>query len=283
MSTHPAKSMSILAPPYERLAELRIQGDSWRRTPIHQGSALVWLVDAEVEAVAGRTVSTRPGGLALIAVLPPASELVAVPSIWRIVGRCRPHAVLPHHGDPVVKDLSRLLRRPPDDLGSAVTDYIAWRGIGLDPDTVRLVRRTIELSSGLSSVSALARNLYLSRRALGRRFQSKGLPVPSHWLQFGRLLRLASALHNSHDPLSTVACSLGFPDGYSASNQMYRLLGLRPSVVRSRLGWEWLLEHWLRREAELGGFAPSETSIDQAVSFFRSQKAIERSALGART
>ena len=40
------------------------------------------------------------------------------------------------------------------------------------------------------------------------------------------------------------------------SNQMQRLIGYRPSMVRESLGWEWLFESWLRREAESGGLSP---------------------------
>jgi hypothetical protein len=36
------------------------------------------------------------------------------------------------------------------------------------------------------------------------------------------------------------------------SNQMKRLIGYRPSDIRACLGWEWIVEAWLRREAEVG-------------------------------
>jgi hypothetical protein len=32
------------------------------------------------------------------------------------------------------------------------------------------------------------------------------------------------------------------------SNQMKRLIGHRPSEVRELLGWEWLVEAWLKQE-----------------------------------
>jgi hypothetical protein len=40
---------------------------------------------------------------------------------------------------------------------------------------------------------------------------------------------------------------------------MVRLTGYRPSHVRRYLGWEWLLEAWLRQEADTGGLAPELT------------------------
>jgi AraC-like DNA-binding protein len=132
---------------------------------------------------------------------------------------------------------------------------MAWRGVSLDPDTRHIVRRTLELSCELRTVSALSRSLYLSRRALGRRFLDRGIPVPSHWLHFGRVLRACLKLQAATSNLFDVACDLGYPDGFALSNQMHRLLGIRPSVARDHLGWEWVLEAWLRREAETGGFA----------------------------
>jgi hypothetical protein len=30
------------------------------------------------------------------------------------------------------------------------------------------------------------------------------------------------------------------------------MIGFRPSEVRNYLGWEWIVESWLRREAEAG-------------------------------
>ena len=89
-----------------------------------------------------------------------------------------------------------------------------------------------------------------TRRALGRRFLSRGLPVPSHWLQLGRLLRVAVKLQNSRDSIFSVAYEFGYPDGFAVSNQMERIIGVRPHEVREQLGWEWIMECWLRSEAE---------------------------------
>ena len=33
---------------------------------------------------------------------------------------------------------------------------------------------------------------------------------------------------------------------------MKRMIGFRPSEVRQRLGWEWIVEAWLRREIAAG-------------------------------
>jgi hypothetical protein len=70
---------------------------------------------------------------------------------------------------------------------------------------------------------------------------------------------VAIRLQNSGESIVSVGFELGYSDGFSLSNQMMRLIGFRPSDVRAYLGWEWILEAWLRREAETGGLAPEYT------------------------
>jgi AraC-like DNA-binding protein len=166
---------------------------------------------------------------------------------------------LPYHPEPATSDLAQVLRTPPSDVGGEVTDYLRWRGLGIDRETAHIIRRIVDLSADLRSVAAVSRGMYLSRRALGRRLMSRGLPVPSHWLQIGRLLRIALKLQNTDATVSSIAFEHGYPDGFSVSNQMERLIGFRPSEVRVRLGWEWIVESWLRREAEQGGLTPTLT------------------------
>jgi len=257
MPTTADSPLQILSFPYHQLQSV-VEGP----TPLRDiarvpGSALVWQLEAGVQKRHVRLVGERPGGMALLIVLPRAPNLATDPTIWQLVAESRPHAILPYHDRPVESDLAQILRKPPENMSVAVTDYLKWRGIRIDSDTVHLLRRTLELSADLNSVTALSRSLYLSRRALGRRFESRGLPVPSHWLQFGRLVRFALRLQNSDESIYSIACSLGYADGFAASNQMHRLFGFRPTEVREYLGWEWILEAWLRREADAGTFRPN--------------------------
>jgi AraC-like DNA-binding protein len=246
------RSFFLLTPPYLEL--IPVTGplpvtDAGAAIP---GSALVWRLAVDASERALRFARNRPPGSALIAILPTALEVGSRPDLLRIVERTHPQAILPFHHPPDLEDLTSLIRRPPSDLAIEFTDYLVWRGIRLDRETRRLVRRTVELSAELRTISGLARAVYLSRRALGRRFMSRGLPVPSHWLHFARILRAALQLQNSQDSLVTVACDLGYSDGFALSNQMVRLTGVRPSTARVCLGWEWLVESWLVREASQG-------------------------------
>ena len=110
----------------------------------------------------------------------------------------------------------------------------------------------MELAPEVASISKLSRRMYTSRRTLGRHLSAAGLPVPSHWLQFARLLYISVQLQNDSSAIFRIACRAGYPDGFTMSNQMKRLIGYRPSDIRACLGWEWIVEAWLRREAEVG-------------------------------
>jgi len=249
-------ALSLIAHPYDRLIpvlrgvkDLRAHG----RAP---GAALVWHLAAAPPQANLSLVERRPGGLALLVVLPPVPDITKEPKLIELVQAARPQGILPYHVGPRARDLAQVLRRPPDDLPADVTEYLAWRGLMVDGATSHLVRRVIELSADLRSIAALSRSMYMSRRALGRRLMSRGLPVPSHWLQVARLLRVSIKLQNSDMSVLSAAYEHGYPDGFSVSNQMYRLTGYRPSDARKYLGWEWLFEAWLRTEAETGGLAP---------------------------
>jgi len=169
--------------------------------------------------------------------------------LLELMEKCRPHSILPHMTELSPGELVAFLRRFPSDLPLEVVDYLTWRGIEVDTDTRRLVRKTLESSADLRTVGGLARSLYMSRRGLGRRFTSRGLPAPSHWLHFGRVLRASIMLQKPEITLHFAANELGYADGFSLSNQMSRLTGLRPSIMRECFGWEWIVESWLRQEA----------------------------------
>jgi AraC-like DNA-binding protein len=249
--------LSLLRYPYARLQPITGHFSQIRAAAGERGTALVWFMEPRQMSRSPDLVCRRPGGVALLVVLPPEGGIGPQVPLLQILDRARPLGILPFHADVSPEDLAQVLRRQPSDLGAEVTEYLRWRGLGADRETSQLIRRIIDLSAELRTISAVCRRLYVSRRSLGRRLMCRGLPVPSHWLHIGRILRVASRLQNRDATVSSVACDLGYPDGFSVSNQMERLVGVRPSDVRGHLGWEWLFEAWLRREAERGGLAPA--------------------------
>ena len=214
MATNPVP-LNLLTHPYQELTPVGAGRDALRAAGRKPGSALVWSMGAGPGAGANAGVEERPGGLPVIVVLPPVADITSDPDIIHVIQRCRPQGILPYHDNPNAHDLAQVLRQPPLDLAAEVTDYLTWRGLVADRDTMHLIRRIIELSAELRSITALSRSMYLSRRALGRRLMNQGLPVPSHWLQLARLLRLATRLQNSDATVFSIAYNAGYPDGFS--------------------------------------------------------------------
>lgn len=250
---------ALLRPPYDALTP--VSAERVASLPI-RGTALVWDLVGGIDRRALAAAAERPRGIALMVMLPPPDRIDSKVPIFEIVESCRPHSILPHHPRHCVDEWTLLLKRLPPDLPAEVVDHLVWRGMRIDLDTRHILRRILELSAELRTVSALARALYVSRRALGRRLLQRGLPVPSHWLHFGRVLRVALKLQASTDNLFSVACSFGYPDGFSLSNQMVRLTGVRPTQARTALGWEWLVEAWMQREQS--GTASDQMSVPES-------------------
>ena len=245
-----------LFPPYQEVEPVAHPTDL-PSTPLPpRGAVLLWNLCSGDWVRSSKEVRRRPPGVALFIILPPSARKIEMEGLLTLMESCRPHSILPYMVELNPLELVAYLRRFPSDLPLEVADYLAWRGVVMDPDTRRLLRRTLDLSGELRTVSGLARSLYMSRRALGRRFTARGLPVPSHWLHFGRILRASVRLQNSGSTLYAVACELGYPDGFSLSNQMHRLTRLRPSIMKECFGWEWIVEAWLRQEAEEGSLSP---------------------------
>ena len=245
----------LLSVPYRNLVPLTAPTEFIERERGLKGSALIWRLATGALVDDMRIARRRPAGVVLILVLPPASSLSPETDLLHVIGRCRPTAIVPHHEDIDPEDMKSLIRRPPTDLPVEFTEYLAWRGLRVDRGTCEIIRRTVRLARHLNTIASLSRTIYLSRRALGRRFVSRGLPVPSHWLQFSRILHAVLRLQNSSQSLHSVACGLGYPDGFALSNQMHRLIGVRPSTARRCLGWEWLIECWLQKEKATGALA----------------------------
>ena len=245
------RALSLLGPPYDQL----ISGSWVDREPERLGGgwALVWNMGSRGWEAVFDDVAVRPGGLSLVIILPESARVRSVTQVLKAIERTRPQVVLPYHELVDAREVSLMLRRQPPSLPASVTEYLQWRGLKVDPATARIIRRTIELSEQVRTITSLARSLYVSRRALGRRFLTRGLPVPSHWLHMARLLRATMMMQGSERSLFQIACDLGYPDGFSLSNQMSRLCGVRPSEARERLGWEWLLEAWLMQEVRSSG------------------------------
>ena len=236
----------IFAPPYDILEPLSPRSPSPDLMP---GAACVWFMrpTATLERELA-WAAERSRALPLIVVLPPPEEIADMARVLQLVPAISPRGVLPGAGIGTIRALRSLLAAPPTALPHAVTGYLDAAGM-IPTDTARdMILGIMQSAPDTSSVEQLASRMCQSRRTLGRYFKEHGLPVPSHWLAFARVVHVALHIQNSSTAASRLAIRFGYPDGYTMSNQMKRMTGHRPSFVREHLGWEWIVESWIRRE-----------------------------------
>ncbi len=216
------------------------------------GASVVWFMKA-VGALWAELdwVVEKPRSLPLFVVLPEPEDIAPVVPVLRHVPELRPRGVLPTGGRGTMAALRTLLGTPPGSLPLAVADYLDLAGVVAAADVRDRIFTIFARAPQVHSIERLAGELCQSRRTLGRFFRERGLPVPSHWLQFARLLHASIHLQNTRANINRVAARFGYPDGFTMSNSMNRLIGYRPSFVRDHLGWEWIVEAWLRREGLL--------------------------------
>ncbi len=193
-------------------------------------------------------VRSRPDGLPLFIILPQPEEILPLAPILRSVPDLRPRAVVPGAGHGLGTALQTLLAAPPRILPVAVADLLEMEGMVPDAESRRMVEHLFGAAPRISSIEDLAAQLCQSRRTLGRFFQERDLPVPSHWLQFARLLHVAIQIQNTRLNINRISARFGYTDGFTMSNSMKRLTGYRPSFIRRHLGWEWIVKAWIRRE-----------------------------------
>ncbi len=224
----------------------------WPRPRRRVAGAVWWLVDGEEQEGEYERLLSRPPGLPVIVLLPAAAEIRrTLPLLNRVTGLA-PRSVLPapYLGTP--QYLRQVLATLPRSVTDAAVRYLRRRGVLRTEPVEHEVRRIFELAAEVGSVTRLSRRMYTLRRTLGRHFAGAGLPVPSHWLQFARLLHIAIQLQHDGSAVFRIATRSGYPDGFTMSNQMKRLIGYRPTEVRMWLGWEWIIEAWLQRERASG-------------------------------
>lgn len=246
----PTVSVHLFRFPYDRLVPV----DLGRNGEAQCGDAIVWCPEAsrDPEEEAALLLDRRPG-LSLIVVLPKPENIAPLATCIRRFNELAPVAVLPALNDLAPGLLRRTLMCVPRRPVEALVDYLSRRGLTRDDRVLGDLISILEASAELRTVAGVARKMATSRRTLGRHMAGAGLPAPSHWLQFARVFRACLLLQSQRATVARVARALGYPDGFTLSNQMKRLIGHRPSIVRERLGWEWIAEAWIQKEALSGG------------------------------
>lgn len=166
----------------------------------------------------------------------------------RRAGELRVRGVLV--GDCDVASTLRPVLADPTDLGSDVEEWLRLRGMSLPPGISQCIGEVFRAAARGESPARTGERLGLAERRTRARFRRAGLPSPGQWMQAARAL--AAALHVQREPeqpLLAIALEHGYGDHSSLSQQVARLFRVRPGFVRGTLGWEWLLDAWLSRQA----------------------------------
>ncbi len=236
----------LFRPPYQQCEPI---DPGWQPESILPGAAVAWFLLPTGEAWAELDwLRERPASLPFFVVLPEPEDIAPLAPILRAIPDLAPRGVLPAAGPGTESALRMLLGAAPPSLPEAATGHLHRLGVVPDFETRDRIATILATAPHTSSIEALAGTFCQSRRTLGRFFRERELPVPSHWLQFARLLHVAIHLQNTSATVNRVATRFAYPDGFSMSNSMQRLLGYRPSFVREHLGWEWLVQAWVEGE-----------------------------------
>ena len=133
-------------------------------------------------------------------------------------------------------------------LPEQIQEWLSLRVPGLPPAVTRLIREILDRSPRFGEVGPLLGSIGHAERTTRTWFRHAGVPGPGKWLAAAHAVRAALRLQAEEtSPLLTLAVECGYSDHSSLSRQSLRLFGVRPGVIRRMLGWEWLLDRWLRR------------------------------------
>lgn len=186
--------------------------------------------------------------------IPTASLVLRVPDGWvvesvhliRRAGELHVRGVVVGECD-LVETLRPVLTNP-TDLSSEIREWLTIRGVPVPGSAWDLLEPIIRASRHHRELRNVTKLLDVGARTVRARFRKAGLPSPGRWLQVARALRAALEVQGEPDrPLLTIAVERGYSDHSSLSRQILRLFGLRPRRIRETLGWEWLVDRWLRR------------------------------------
>jgi hypothetical protein len=173
----------------------------------------------------------------------PASDI----DIVRRVGRLAVRGVTV---DPVTEPTLRRILSCPDDIGGDVVEWLAFRGFRFGPALGRSLEMIFSRATGHRLLGDLLRENGEAEGTLRRRLQKKYLPPPNAWFCAAR--SVTAMLRLQADPglsLSSISHEHDHADHSALSQQILRCLGSRPSHLRALLGWEWMIEQWLNRDA----------------------------------
>ncbi len=116
------------------------------------------------------------------------------------------------------------------------SDLTALLGGSIPGEVRGLARRVVEFPSNYPSLQHLREVSGLSPGALKARFRRRGLPSPSRYLKWFRLVAAARVLSQPGETTLTASYRLGFASDGNFCRWVRRTSGLAPSMLRGRGG-----------------------------------------------
>jgi AraC-like DNA-binding protein len=129
----------------------------------------------------------------------------------------------------------------PDWTEGVYSDLTKTLGRGLPLELKGFSRRIMELPVLYSSLGSLGQAFGLSPGALKGRFRRRGLPSPSRYLRWFRLLAAARVLADPDETILTASFRLGFASDGNFCRWVRANSGNPPSALRDRKGRTLLL------------------------------------------
>ena len=135
----------------------------------------------------------------------------------------------------------------PSTLAQGVVDWLQLRSIRLNPNQADLIQSIFAAAPRHDDLTSLLDRHGIPQSSARFRLKKRGLPSPTRWFQLARAIHAALRLQARPDQsVASVARQLGFADHSAFAHLLRRSLHVTANQIRGTLGWEWLLEHWLR-------------------------------------
>ncbi len=166
----------------------------------------------------------------------------------QVAGLLRVRAVL-RDDEPMLPALRESLTRPAD-LPGDIAEYITLVRPRIDARLVAAIHGLIRWSQQSNRLESALRQVGEHDHTLRSWAKEARVPAPGAFLRFGRIMPLLLMVQQM--PATSVAEALrtrAAIDPTAFGHQVHRLLGLWPKSITGTLGWEWIADRFLRRNA----------------------------------
>ena len=126
-------------------------------------------------------------------------------------------------------------------VDEALADLARAAGKRLPLPARAFARRVLEFPVHYTSLHAVADGCGLSRGALKAKFRRRGLPSPSTYLRWFRLMAVSQLLSDRSITVSHAARRIGFTSNGNLCRMMDTVCGMTPTDARTKQGWNRLL------------------------------------------